>query len=461
MKGTGMRSLLRTPQAIGVVLVFVVLLTFVTLFQKDKIGSALMSGDTITAQFPKAYKLRPDVSVVKVAYVPVGKVTAVERNADGGADVTMKVDIEVLAKLGSAPSATIRPTTLLGGSYFVDLQPGGDPGSFRADSVIPPERTKVPVELDKVAETLQPDALTGARQGLDHLDAALDKPGQESLQRLLGAAPETLGSGGRVLDSSLGHRPSKDLASVVSGLESTARVLAAQDGQLDSIVVDLEHTSRVLDNRKGDVGESLDALPGSLVSAREGLGALNGSLDTLGRVSADLRPVAKELDSTLTELTPVVQRARPTIADLRPAVRDATPVLTDLVPVTRTTTRIADDVRGPVMDRVNGPVLTWLNDGYDGKGWYKQTHSDEPMYREIAGTLGGIARASARMDGNGHAVALQAGVGPGSVGGLPLSLEQMYSVLAAWANREPGTQLPAVDDDLTVKQLLTELKGDR
>lgn len=461
MKGSAMRSLAKNPQTIGIVLVVVVLLTFVTLFQKDKIGSALMSGDTITAQFPRAYKLRPDVSVVKIAYVPVGKVTGVKRTDDGGAEVTMKVETDVLAKLGSAPSVTIRPTTLLGGSYFVDLQPGGDPGAFQAGSVIPKERTKVPVELDKVAGTLQPDALTGAQRGLGHLDAALEEPGQEAVRRLLDAAPETLGSGGRVLDATRGHRPTEDLTSVVSGLETTARVLAAEDGRLDSIVVDLERTSGVLGNREAEVGESLEVLPGALVSAREGLGALNGSLDTLGQVSADLRPVAKELDSTLTELAPVVQHARPTIADLRPVVRDATPVLTDLVPVTRTTTRIADDVRGPVMDRVNGPVLTWLNDGYDGSGWYKRTHSDEPMYREIIGALAGMARATARMDGNGHGVALQAGVGPGSVGGLPLSLEQMYSVLAAWSERDPGTQLPDVDDDLTVKQLLAELKGDR
>jgi phospholipid/cholesterol/gamma-HCH transport system substrate-binding protein len=459
MKGISMRQVAKQPQTIGLILVAVVLLTFVALFQKDKISSQLMSGDTITAHFPKDYKLRPDVSAVKVAYVPVGKVTGVSRAVDGGADVVMKVDKEALAVLGSAPSATIRPTTLLGGSYFVDLQPGGNPGAFGAGSVIPAERTAVPVELDKVAGALQPNALTGLQHDVANLDRTFDQPGQQSVQRLLEASPETLGAGGRVLDAALGHHPNRDLTSVVSGLESTARVLAVKEGQLDGIVVDTDRITRVVAGRRAEVRESLDVLPTSLATARDGLGTLNTTLATLGAVSGDLRPVARELDRTLAKLTPVVHDARPTISDLRAAVHDATPVLADLVPVSVTATKIVGDVNGPVIDRVNGPVLSWLNSGYSGTGWYKQTHSDEPMYREVVGALAGLARATARMDGNGHAVGLQPGVGAGSVGGLPLSLEQMYSVLGAWNTRTPGTQLPEVRSGLTVDQLLNALKG--
>ena len=86
-----MRKFMKRPEGIGVVLIVVVLLAFGLLFSKNKIQTWLMSGSTIQANFAQDYKLRPDISVVKVAYVPVGRVTGVTRNADGTASVSMKV----------------------------------------------------------------------------------------------------------------------------------------------------------------------------------------------------------------------------------------------------------------------------------------------------------------------------------------------------------------------------------
>ncbi|HWU22936.1 MAG TPA: MlaD family protein, partial [Nocardioides sp.] len=102
------RTFASKPARLGVVMLVVTLLVAVGLFSKDKINTLLLSGRTITVHFDQAYKLRPDVSKVKVAYVVVGKVSGVERDPAGGAAVSLKVDRTVLDRLGSQPTAAIR-----------------------------------------------------------------------------------------------------------------------------------------------------------------------------------------------------------------------------------------------------------------------------------------------------------------------------------------------------------------
>src|SRR4051794_36948711 len=108
-----------SPVAIGTIFVAVVLALFLILFSKDKIATLIRGGETISVHFPGDFKLRADISEVKTAYVPVGVVKSVDREDDGTAMVQVKVDDDVVDTLGSAPTATVRATTLLGGIYFV------------------------------------------------------------------------------------------------------------------------------------------------------------------------------------------------------------------------------------------------------------------------------------------------------------------------------------------------------
>ncbi|MEN8674051.1 MlaD family protein [Nocardioides sp.] len=426
----GRRSRLApSSTTIGVVLLVLTLALFWALFSKDKISTALSSGETVEVHFERAYKLRPNVSEVKVAFVPVGKVTSVERDGTG-AIVSLKVDEEVLDKLGSAPSATIRPTTLLGGSYFVDLQPGGDPGAWSARS-IPVDRTAVPVELDRVARALQPDALAGVRSSISQTESTLAKGGDEALQRLLENAPVTLDGAARVLDSARGYRKNRDLGQVVSGLESTARVLTRNDGQLESILAGLDETAEVFGDNGPALRQTLEAMPQALDNTRSGLARLDTTLTTLRDISDDTRTVTDELDATLTELDPTLIQARTILGDARRVVRDARPVVDNLVPGGASATRVLRDVNGPVIERVNGPVMSWLYEAYDGKGPYSDTHSKKTMYEEITYTFADLTRASSLMDANGHGVGFQPGIGAGSVGGLPVSFEQLFKILTS------------------------------
>lgn len=455
---------------IGACMLVVALVASVLLFKKDAISTMLMGGRTISAVFDQNYKVRPNRSPVKVGFVKVGRVSDVHRNDDGTATVTMKVDEKVLRTLGSKPSATIRATTLLGGNYFVDLAPGGGSGEFRADS-IPRSRTQVAVELDKIAGALQPDALSSAQKALKRTDASLKKSDQAALRRLLADAPGTLEPGARVIDAAQGERPD-DLTKLVSTMESTGRVMTQNEGQLDSILIDLRTTSRVFGDHSADVQAALKPLPSALSNARTGLNDLNTTLITAREVSGSLRPAARDLNTTLTTLRPTLKTARPVINDARVLVDDARPLVEGLDPVVPEADTVVDDLRGPVLKRLNGPVTNWLYQPYKGSGVYSLTSSKKPMYEEAVFALVNLDRGSSYADQNGNSFSFQPGVGAGTVGGLVVSPEQLYSGMTEWLWPEnpldtvpplnrPGEKSGSDSAPLGPSPVVPGLKGDK
>lgn len=415
------------PVAIGLILAVTLSITGVALFQKNRIITALDRGDIVQAEFSREYRLDPFLSKVKIAGVPVGVVSEVTSGTDGSSQVEMKLDRGVRDRLGTAPSAAIRPTTILGGSYYVELRPGGDEGAL-AD-VIPVERTTVPVELDRVLETLQPDARVGLQQSVRQLDRTLSQGGEAAVKRLVKSAPAALAPGERVLRAALGTRPKQDLTSLVSGLDSTARVLTAHEGELDSIVRDLHATGRVLDSQRRPVAETLRDLPGTLRTARIGLTRLDRTLQKLEQTADDARPTARTLRVVLEHAAPVLKEARPLLREMRPTLRDAIPLVRDLVPSARLGTQAIQDVRGPVLERANGPVLDAVMSPYRGTGAYKFTQGDNPLYQELAYMFAGLDNASKMTDRNGASVGFQPGIAAGTLGGLPISFEQLFAAM--------------------------------
>ncbi|MGZ4521754.1 MAG: hypothetical protein ACXVXW_15275, partial [Mycobacteriaceae bacterium] len=56
--------------------------------------------------------------------------------------------------------------------------------------------------------------------------------------------------------------------------------------------------------------------------------------------------------------------------------------------------------------------------------------SDKPLYQDVGYMAANVTRASSMNDHNGAVIAFQPGIGPGSLGGLPISLEQMFTRLS-------------------------------
>jgi phospholipid/cholesterol/gamma-HCH transport system substrate-binding protein len=429
MIGRQLRRFEKVPAArVGVVIVALLLVVGIALFQKARIGDTIKRGDEIEATFTRDYQLRAHVTKVKMAGVPIGIVTGVDHRKDGTTVATLKLDKGVREKLRAAPSAAIRPTTLLGGNYYVELAPGGDPGETKA---IPANRTTVPVELDRVLEVLKPSARASTQRTVRRLDETFDEPGEKALRNLFADAPGSLEPMGDVLEGLQGTNPDTDLTRLVSSLENGARAAVADRGRLDQALVGLAATSRILADTSPQVAQTIADLPDTLRTTRSGLDALGHTLDQLRDVSDDVRPTARELSTTLTRLEPALEELEPVLTDLRPALRDLRPVVDDLVPSAAAGTRILDDVDGAPLDRVRGPIIDVVNSEWHGTktGFYKDGGTDSVFYKEVGDFIAGMNNAGRMTDRNGSVIHFQPGFGVGSVSGTPISFEQLVTQL--------------------------------
>lgn len=396
---------------IGLVFIAVAALAGVALFNKNAIITTLRPGETIEVQFAANNGLVEDLSQAKVSWVPVGVVDDIERQDNGTVLVSLKVDNGISEKLGSEPSAVIRPTTLLGGNYFVDLIPGGDHGTGFSGT-IPLERTRLPVELDDVAGALQPDVLAGAQGAVEKLDETLGSDGRKAIRNFVDKAPSTLRPAADVLAAMQGTRPRTDLTQLVSGLENTARVLTAQQGQLDAILSGMAKTSDTLGRRSPELSSAIQSMPTALRSTRDGLTRLDSTLAKLRDTAEPARPIVTELANTLDHLDPALVKARPVVRDLTAVMADARPLVKQLNPLAQRSTSVLEDVQGEPLRRVNGPVKRFVLSPFHGVDEFKTAQSGKPLYQDLGYLLALFDRAGMNVDRNGHSV----GVAPGANG---------------------------------------------
>lgn len=388
---------------VGAVAAALCLAVGMLLFLKTQIGVALRSGETITVDFSRDYKVRPDVTRVKVAGVPIGIVTDVDVVEDGSR-MTLKVDEGIKEVLGSEPSAAIRPTTILGGNYYIDLRPGGDRG-VAAEGAIPVERTTVPVELDATISMLTRPARQAVRKDVALVDDIFSGPASPALRRFVRSSPPALRSSALLLRSVAGTRPTEDLTKAITGLESVARQLSDQRQAFAYDVEGLQSFASTLSDRSSDIRAAVAQAPETLRSSREGL----VDLDTVLREVADTSDVALPATRTLTSLlrsAPAdLREIRPVVQDLRPAMQDLSPALQELDPGVRRLQTVVDDVRSPVISRVNGPILDTLNSPVGGAG--------TPLgYEQIAYMFTILNLNSMTTDSNGAMINFQPGIGP-------------------------------------------------
>jgi phospholipid/cholesterol/gamma-HCH transport system substrate-binding protein len=405
----------RRPVSAALIVLAIAAVIGALLEYKQTLMVALRPGETITIQLARDYKLVPDESFVKMAGAPIGNVESVGHPGSGPVSVTLKVANGTRALLGTSPSATVRPTTVLGGKYFIELTSGGNPGRFDGD--IPVERTQLTVELDQVLSAIPPDA----QHGLQGLTARLEdtlKTSSPALKQLLKDAPSSLQPVGVVLDGVRGQNKDTDLSQLVIAANTATRVLSATPGQLRSIVDSLATTSRAFGNNSGALARTIADLPATLRVTRSGAADLSGTLDKLTDTAHDVRPTARELDPVLKRLDPTLKQASDLLDDLRPLVHDAEPLTDRLTSTVRQGTDVLDDLHGPVLDRVNGPILTELNRPWRGKcPKYCNGGHDGPsanparFYEEVAYLLTDLNGLTQYQTPNHHLIGFEVGGG--------------------------------------------------
>lgn len=420
----------------AVVFLVVVGVALTALAFKSQIKNHFRSGETVQAEFAQNYGLVPHISKVKVAGLQVGVVTDVEESDGDTVLVSMKIDDDALDSLGDNPSARIAPLTILGGQYGVELTRGGA-GEYDG-AVIPVRNTSTPVELDRVLEALPRDAREATQGVLDRTGKALRRGGADGLRSVTEIAPEVVPDAGTFLVALQGHRPGHDLATIVTDLQNLAHVLDERRSYVDGVLADLDGVSATLAARDDEIATTIDNLSGSLDVTDEGLRQLSTTLDRLDVVATDLRPTVDELDPLLDELQPTLREALPTVRRLPSVLRNARVIVRELVPTADVATTDVNYLRGPVIDRVNGPIVDYLANTWHGRkgGPYSRSgggiQADNKMYEELAYMIVNLDRSSMTQDPQGTLLNFQAGVGTSTL--QPLALDEALALLVPALN---------------------------
>lgn len=281
---------------------------------------------TITAYFTTSVGLYV-ANQVTIKGIPVGTVDEIMPQGDV-VRVVLKVDNEAPVR-ADAQAVIVAPTLV--SDRYIQLGPDYTGGPQMADgAVIPLERTQVPVELDRVY------------QSLDTISRALGPSGANqngALNDLLRSSAGALGGNGELLKSTITElggavgtlADNRDnLFATVDNLGQFTNMLARNDGAVRALNAQLADFSAFLASERGDLSAVLANLPPALDDVarfvrdnrdilRTDVGKLANITDILVRQRAALTEVADVAPLALDNLQNVYN-ARSATLDVRPVI---------------------------------------------------------------------------------------------------------------------------------------------
>jgi phospholipid/cholesterol/gamma-HCH transport system substrate-binding protein len=227
----------------------------------SSLTGSISGGYKLTAYFNRALSLYHH-SDVRVLGLSVGKVDAVVTE---GNRVRVDMTLKKSTRLPDGVQAAIMPQSLIG-ERFVQLYPAwveGEPIEAR-DSVIPLERTTIPVEPD--------EALAALKRFLDDLD------------------PNATGRLIRNLSTDLSGN-GQNLNNAIAGLASLSTTLADKDQDLAGLVDNFDAFTATLSTREQQLGAVMDEfaqVSSLLAQERDQVAGLIHNLSTLSGDALDL-----------------------------------------------------------------------------------------------------------------------------------------------------------------------------
>lgn len=276
--------------------------------------------ETVRAEFADASGIGVVGQDVRVAGVPVGEITDVERSGDV-AVVTMKVDSSV-GTVEDDATAELRPNLPFEGTAHVELSPGSPNAGPLGDHRIGVERTRSYVPIDEALRAFDPDVRAALQTSVDELAGVLSTEGQAGLRQALRDSPSML-SDLAPAAAAAGGSNGDELAGAVRGLAATSDELAAHAERIAPLLDDADRTLAALErDGSAPLDQTLAALPETLDRLRTGGAALESIVARLDPLARQLEPGLAALAPTLAEATPLLERAGPVLAATTPLVAD-------------------------------------------------------------------------------------------------------------------------------------------
>lgn len=313
-------------------------------------------GRTFRVAVASADQLTAGRTPVRVAGVDVGTVSAVERPRDGqGAVVVVELDDADLDVRRDA-RAHVRLRTLVGGTRYIDLDPGSAAAPPLGEDVLPLARTTTQTDWDDITQVFESDVREGQRRVFEGLREGLAAP--EETARTLTMMGPRLDVVGRAARASRGERED-DLRRLVTAAGQVVRGVTRHEGALERLVDHGARALRVTDRHRHALGEAVRLSPAALASTRTTLRRVDGTLAHLDPLVADLRPGARRLEGAATRLRPALDQARLLLHDAKPLLGDLPGALRDLGGASRAGGGLLDAL-DPTLHRLNDDLLPWL-----------------------------------------------------------------------------------------------------
>lgn len=284
------------------------------------------SSRTITAYFTSVVGLYTK-NTVDVNGVPVG---TIEEIVPQGNVVRVRLSVDNRVPVAADAKAVIVAPTLVSDRY-VQLGPAYTGGPMMNDgATIPVQRTAVPVELDRVY------------QSLDSISTALGPNGANkngALNNVLRSSAGALGGNGEALKQTITELAGAvgtlsdnrgNLFATVDNLGQFTNMLARNDGQVRALNNQLADLSGFLAAERGNLSQVLRVLPPALEDVasfvrenRDGLrtdvGQLAGITDILVRQSRALAELTDTAPTALGNLANLINAGSDTL-DVRPVL---------------------------------------------------------------------------------------------------------------------------------------------
>jgi virulence factor Mce-like protein len=303
---------IRRDRLIGIVVIAVGVLLVAIAFAGHVPLLGGEGGRDVSARFAQANEVDSSTPV-RVGGVDVGHVVALRRAPGDTTTLVMRLTTSGI-RLHADAGAQIRWRTLLGGSMYIDLDPGS-PSAPALRGEIPLARTASQVDWDQFNAQLPAAARAELRRELGGFDAALRSPaGTGRTLHVLGPALATVGAGAEPLRG----RDIGDLPSAVRNAGRTLSAIGGDPAQLQRLLAGADATLAVTAAHNAALGEALALSPPALAATRRASRTLGRTLTALDPLIARLAPGARLLGPADAVLAPLLRRADATLHRAEP-----------------------------------------------------------------------------------------------------------------------------------------------
>jgi phospholipid/cholesterol/gamma-HCH transport system substrate-binding protein len=302
-------------------IIFLVVVAIVVYFGFSK-HIPFKHGFRLNGVFNTVVTIRPN-SPVRIAGVPVGKVTSISREGNVG-----KVSMEIEGKglpIHANATLKIRPRIFLEGNWFVELQPG-TPSAPEVSSghTIPVTQTSDPVQIDQVLDALNSDtranlqtflveygaALTAKPTAAENAEQAPEVRGLNSAQAFNKAyqrGPEALRDGA-IIGQALGGTETHDLSELFASLEKVTGALDVHEQALGELIGHFNTFVGSIAAQAPSVRTAVIELPGALHGAQRGFAELDAAAPSIRTFARDIVPGVEQIPATSAAAFPWIKQ---------------------------------------------------------------------------------------------------------------------------------------------------------